>query len=97
MAQEDMIVLPSTDISQPLTLSVHFPTQIRASGAISRDTETASQSYGNIPGPCQENTIKNHSEYDDDEVQFVFSVPRRKRKKRKWYYGLLYSSWLFSN
>jgi hypothetical protein len=97
MAQEDMIVLPPTDISQPLSPSVHFPTQIRASGAISRDTETASQGYGNIPGPCQENTIQNHSEDDDDEVQFVFSVPRRKRKKRKWYYGLLYSSWLFSN
>lgn len=91
MAREETVDLPTTGAPQPLPQSVHFPALIRPSGTTDGVINTASQSCGNAPGTGQENIAINHSELDDDEVQFVFSVPRRKRKKRKRYHGLPYS------
>jgi hypothetical protein len=66
-------------------------------GAGDRAIEAASHSCGNISGHSQENEAANATEIEDDEVQFVFSVPRRKKKKRKRYYRITYSLQLDSN
>jgi hypothetical protein len=97
MAQEETVHLLATDIPQPVPQSTHFPHKTKPSGANGGPVETASQSSGTSPGPCQENAVINHVEIEDDEVQFVFSLPRRKRKKRKGYYDLSFSSWLDSD
>jgi hypothetical protein len=97
MAHEETANLPTTDIPQLVPQSTHFLHKTKPSRANGGSVEAASQSCGTSPGPCQENAVINQAEIEDDEVQFVFSLPRRKRKKRKGYYDLSFSSWLDSD
>lgn len=50
--------------------------------------EAASHSFSDISDHLQEIEAANATEIEDDEVQFVFAVPRRKKKKRKRYHGI---------
>lgn len=47
--------------------------------------DTASQSCEEVSSPARLPTTLGPAEVNDDEVQFVFSVPRRRKKKRKRY------------
>lgn len=96
MTQEGIVNLPNINFQPPIQPS-HFPAQGEPLKASDVEIENGLQSCSNISGHCQENVIMNPAESESDEVQFVFSVPRRKKRKRKRYCEFSYTSPLDSN
>jgi hypothetical protein len=84
MAQEDNDDLPDTP-SLILPQLDHVPSKDQPSRASDRAIESVLHKCGDTSGYCQVNAAINPTQIEDEEVQFVFSVPRRKRKKRKRY------------
>jgi hypothetical protein len=86
MAQEGTIDRPSARL-QPSPQHAQCPDQYQPSKTGNRERDIVSQNCGEIGSHFQENTGVDDANNLDDEVQFVFSVPRRRRKKRKRYGG----------
>lgn len=84
MAQEENDDLPDTP-SVILPQLDHLPSKDQHSRASDRAIESVLHKCGDTSGYCQVNAAINPTQIEDEEVQFVFSVPRRKRKKRKRY------------
>jgi hypothetical protein len=82
MVQAETSGLPSTDPSPSLQLP-QFPAQNLPPKTNVKDIETIPRSCGDISGLPEGNVTIDPTASQDDEVQFVFSVPRRRRKKRK--------------
>lgn len=82
--QTDSSGLPSTDPSP----SPQLPQMLDRNPTLTtndRDIETIPRSCGDASGLAEGNVTVDSTASEDDEVQFVFSVPRRRRKKRKRY------------
>jgi hypothetical protein len=86
MAQEGTIDLPSTR-HLPSPQHTQCPDQYQPSKKDNRAREIVSQNCGEVGSHYQENARVDAANNLDDEVQFVFSVPRRRRKRRKRYDG----------
>lgn len=84
VVQAETSGLPSPDPSPSLQLP-ELPAQNLPPKTNVRDTETIPRSCGDISNHPEENITTDPTPSQDDEVQFVFSVPRRRRKKRKRY------------
>lgn len=83
MAQEGIVDLPNANYQASSTQPVQFPVKGESPKTSDAVAEASLHRSGKSTGHLQESIINNPAESDNDEVQFVFSVPRRKKKKRK--------------
>lgn len=82
MASERTVdeIVPIAVLPQHFSAPEHSPVaDDKATDAVLRSCNS------DISTHFQENETAYSTEIEDDEVQFIFSVPRRRRKKRKRY------------
>lgn len=78
--------MPVDQVVPASVLQPHLPAPEHAIKAKEKATAVVSHRHsGDIGINCQEQETGHPTDIEDDEVQFVFSVPRRRRKKRKRY------------